>query len=79
MKIRREEIEAWWYFIARMIAFFFGMFLIYQEAGPPPGVEVWIVVAGIGCMGPTVATAVATVVEAARGGGPLPPSPPGKN
>lgn len=70
MTMRREEAEAWWYFIARMIAFFFGMYLIYKESQPPPGVEWAIVVAGIGCMGPTVATAVATVLEAARGSGP---------
>lgn len=76
MTVRREEAEAWWYFIARMIAFFFGMYLLWQEAGPPPGVEVWIIVASIGCMGPTVATAVATVLEAARGSSASPPSPP---
>jgi hypothetical protein len=67
---RRQEVEAWWPLISRVAAFILGGYLIYQQAQPPPGVEEWIVMAGVGMMGPTVATAVASVVEAARGGGP---------
>lgn len=77
MTLRREEAEAWWYFIARMIAFFFGMYLLWKEAQPPPGVEWAIVVAAIGCMGPTVANSAAAVLEAARGKG-GPPGMPGE-
>lgn len=66
---RRENVEAWWPLIARILGFFFGAWLIYLQATAPnpPGAQEWIVLAGIGCMGPTVASAVATVVEAARG------------
>lgn len=66
---RREEIEAWWPLVARISAFIFGAFLIYgQSTAPnPPGAQEWVIMAGIGCMGPTVASAVATVIEAARG------------
>ena len=67
-KSRLEEAEAWWSFLARVAAFIFGAFLIYREQGPPPGVEWAIVVVGAGCMGPTVASAVATILEAMRGG-----------
>lgn len=66
----REAVEAWWPLIARILGFVFGAFLIYGQAtaANPPGAQEWIVMAGIGCMGPTVASAVATVIEAARGG-----------
>lgn len=63
----RGEVEAWWPLVARMSGFFFGMFLIYNEQQPPPGTEEWIMIAAIGCMGPTVATTVAIVIEAVRG------------
>jgi hypothetical protein len=68
---RREAVEAWWPLIARILGFVFGGFLIYGQATAPnpPGAQEWIVMAGIGCMGPTVASAVATVIEAARGSG----------
>ena len=70
----RETVEAWWPLIARITGFIFGAYLIYQQATAPnpPGAQEWIVMAGIGCMGPTVASAVATVVEAARGSGKTP-------
>ncbi|CAA9324110.1 MAG: hypothetical protein AVDCRST_MAG68-2133 [uncultured Gemmatimonadetes bacterium] len=64
---RRTELEAWWAFAARILGFLFGMYLLYREQGPPPGVEWAIVAAAVGCMGPVVASSVASVLEAARG------------
>lgn len=73
----RAAAEAWWALIARIAGFVFGAFLIYGQAGAPnpPGAQYWIVLAGVGCMGPTVAASVATILEAARGHGDTPPTP----
>ena len=66
---RQQAIEAWWPLIARILAFALGAVLLWQQATAPnpPGAQLWIVVAAIGCMGPTVATTVATVMDALRG------------
>lgn len=66
---RRAEVEAWWPLIARIVAFVFGAALLWQQANVPnpPGAQEWIVVAAIGCMGPTVATTVATIIDSLRG------------
>jgi hypothetical protein len=74
-------VEAWWPLVARISGFLFGAYLIYGQATAPnpPGAQEWVIMAGIGCMGPTVASAVATVIEAARGTSspsPVPLDPP---
>ena len=68
---RLELAEAWWAFIIRVGLALFGVWLVYHEATAPnpPGAQLWIILAGIGCMGPAVAAPVAAVLEAMRGGG----------
>lgn len=64
-----DLVEAWWPLIARILAFFFGVYLLWDQAHVPnpPGAQEWVIAAGIGCMGPTVATAVATIIDSIRG------------
>lgn len=68
---RLEKAEAWWAFILRIGAAMFGAWLIYgQSTVPnPPGAQIWILVVGVGCMGPAIAAPVAAMIEALRGGG----------
>lgn len=63
-----KDIEATWELIARVLAFFFGAYLVYNEQKPPPGVEWMTMLAGIGCMGPVIAGTVASLLIAFRGG-----------
>lgn len=70
MPSRRQAAEDWWPLVARILAFFFGAYLIYQEQQPPPGVDTATLLVGVGCMGPTIATTVAMLVESVRGTAP---------
>lgn len=65
---RRQKLEAWWALIARIIAFFFGAFLIYQQATMPnpPGAQESLIAVGVGLMGPFAASFFASAVEKAR-------------
>lgn len=67
---RLERAEAWWAFVFRVLLGLYGMYLIYgQAAAPnPPGAQLWIILAGIGCLGPVVSAPVAALLEAMRGG-----------
>jgi len=67
-KDRWTEREAAWAFVARILAFFFGMFLIYQQSTmpDPPGAQESLIAVGAGFMGPFVVTALATALEKAR-------------
>lgn len=68
---RLERAEAWWAFLIRVALCVYGMYLVYGQAQAPnpPGAQLWIILAGIGCMGPAVAAPVAAVLEALRGTG----------
>lgn len=66
-----ERAEAWWAFILRVGAAIFGAWLLYgqSQVPNPPGAQIWIIVAGMACMGPAVAAPAAAMIEALRGGG----------
>lgn len=66
---RRQKLEAWWALVARILAFFFGAGLIYQQASMPnpPGAQESLIAVGVGLMGPFAASLLASGVERARG------------
>lgn len=64
---RREEVEAWWALIARVVAFAAGLTMLLVET-LSGGNRLYIIVAGIGLCGPVVAQSVATVFASIRGG-----------
>jgi hypothetical protein len=68
MNERLQEAEALWALIARIIAFIFGCGMLGWET-VHGAQRAYIIVAGIGLCGPTVAQSVATVFAAIRGGG----------
>jgi hypothetical protein len=65
---RRDELEAWWAFAARVLAFFLGGTILTHEM-LAVGSRVYLIVAGVGLCGPVVAQSVATVFASIRGGG----------
>lgn len=75
---RLERAEAWWAFLLRIGLAFFGVWLLYRQATvpDPPGAQLWIIFAGIACIGPAAAAPFAAVVAAARGATSGDPGPP---
>jgi hypothetical protein len=69
---RREELEAWWAFVARVLAFFLGAAILSHQAFFASTDRLYIIVAAIGLMGPAVAQAVAQVLQSLRGETPSP-------
>lgn len=68
---RRAEMEAWWAFFARVLAFILGTVLLVGQAFfVKPYLP--LVLAGIGGLGPVVAHTVAALFVAIRGGSPPP-------
>jgi hypothetical protein len=61
--------EAWWALIARVIAFLLGATILVWQMAFEDADRLYLIVAAIGLMGPTVAQSVATVLVALRGGG----------
>jgi hypothetical protein len=68
-QLRRDEIEAWWALVARILAFFLGATILGFQSFFATDDRLWITVAGIGLCGPTVAVSVATVLASLRGSG----------
>lgn len=68
MNGRRENFEAWWAAIARVLAFFFGAFLLYQQATAPnpPGAQESLIAVAVGLMGPFAASVFASTIEKSR-------------
>lgn len=65
---RREEIEAWWALIARVLAFFLGAGILTWQTVLEDQNRLYLIVAGVGLCGPVVAQSVATVFASIRGG-----------
>ena len=67
---RIEEAEAWAALLTRLIAFLFGMVLLFLVAIPLKGddslVRLGLAVAGVSCMGPVIAASAASIVSAWR-------------
>jgi len=64
---RRQEVEAWWFLIVRVLSFVLGAVILiglvfFVEDRP---VYAWL--SGIALCGPTVAASVATMLESVRG------------
>lgn len=66
---RRAAAEAWWAFLARILAFFLGGGILVWQAAFEQSDRLYLIVAAIGLMGPTVAQSVATVFASLRGAG----------
>lgn len=66
---RREELEAWWALIARVLAFFLGGSILTWQTVFESEDRLYLIVAGVGLCGPVVAQSVATVFASIRGGG----------
>jgi hypothetical protein len=64
---RRDEIEAWWALIARILSFIVGVTILLGQAFFVTNPAVAVTVAGIGLCGPYVAASVATVFVSMRG------------
>lgn len=70
---RREELEAWWAFVARVLAFFLGAAILGWQAFAEDADRLYLILAAIGLMGPAVAQATAQVLSSVRGQSPPPP------
>lgn len=66
---RLEAYEAWWAFIARVLAFVLGAFGFGFEVAIDQGQRFYIVIGSLALMGPVVAQAAATMFASVRGGG----------
>lgn len=68
---RLDELEAWWAFVARVLAFFLGAAILSHQAFVAHADRLYLIVAAIGLMGPAVASAVSQVLASMRA--PQPP------
>jgi hypothetical protein len=68
---RREELEAWWALVARILAFFLGSFVLVVAllSDGDSLVKLGFGAIGVGLMGPVIASTVAQVLLTVRGGG----------
>lgn len=64
---QRAELEAWWAFLARILAFFLGGGILAWQTVSETSDRLYLIVAAIGLMGPTVAQSVAVVLAALKG------------
>jgi hypothetical protein len=67
---RRDEIEAWWALVSRILAFVLGAIILLYETALDPGRTQILILVAAGLMGPMVAAGVAQVIQAMRGGAP---------
>lgn len=67
---RREEVEAWWFFVARILAFMLGAIIVGFNlvVDSPEGVRLWLaILIGVGLMWPIVGPGVTQAVSVMRG------------
>jgi hypothetical protein len=64
---RRESAEAWWAFVARVLAFLVGVFILGYQTVFEESDRLYLTVAAVGLCGPVVAQSVATVFASLRG------------
>lgn len=67
-QVRRDEIEAWWALIARILAFFLGALILLYQTFFETSDRLLLIAAAAGLMGPMVAAGMAQVIAAARSG-----------
>lgn len=63
-----EEAEAWWAFLARVIAFFAGLSILGYETLVDHGQSGSLILAGIGLMGVPIAGVAEKLLERVPGG-----------
>lgn len=66
---QREELEAWWAFVARILFALVGIALLLIEA-TGEGQRFMLIAAGVVLCGPVAAQGLATVLSSARGSAP---------
>jgi hypothetical protein len=66
---RLGEIEAWWALVARVMAWLLGATILIAQTFGETTDRVYLIVAGLGLMGPATAQAVAQMLAGLRGGG----------